>query len=105
MDKVKVTGVKFFKGEVEGKSYDSTTVFVEERLDERRGTAKGYATVAYKVGSSAVGQALLKREFPLKCEVEFERVTNGRDTETIIVDLRPAVESEPLPQPQPRKAA
>lgn len=88
-DKVKVTGVKHFKGNVEGKEYDSTTVFVEERLDDRRGTAKGYATTAYRVGSSALGQTLQKREFPILCEVEFDRVTNGRDSETIIAQLKP----------------
>lgn len=88
-DKVKVTGVKFFKGTVEGKEYDSTTVYVEERLDDRRGTAKGYATTAYRHGTSSVGMALQKREFPLICEVEFDRVTNGRDSETIIAQLKP----------------
>lgn len=88
-DKVKVTGVKFFKGSVEGKDYDSTTIFVEERLDDRQGRAKGYATIAYKHGSSAVAQVLMKREFPLVCEVEFDRVTNGKESETIIAHIKP----------------
>lgn len=89
-DKVKVVGAKWFKGNIDGKDLDSGTVFIEERLDDRRGTAKGYAASSYKVSSSAVAQALARREFPLICNVEFERVTNGRDTETIIVDIMPA---------------
>jgi hypothetical protein len=100
MDKVKVIGTKWFKGNIDGKDLDSGTVYIEERLDDRRGTAKGYAASAYKVSSSAVAQTLAKREFPLVCNVEFDRVTNGRDTETIIVDIRPA-DSEGAP----RKAA
>ena len=95
MDKVRVTGCKWFKGNIDGKDLDSGTVFVEERLDDRRGTAKGRAATAYKVSSSAVAQALAKRDFPLMCDVEFERVSNGRESETIIADIRPSVE-EPV---------
>jgi hypothetical protein len=101
MDKVKVTGVKWFTGNIDGKDIDSGTVFVEERLDDRRGTAKGYAATAYKLGGAATAQALAKREFPLLCEVEFERVSNGRDSETIITDIRPHVGAAT----QPSKAA
>lgn len=88
-DKVKVTGVKWFKGNIDGKEFDSGTAFVEERLDDRRGTAKGYAATPYKLSSSAIAQALSKREFPLICEVEFDRVTSGKESETIIADIRP----------------
>lgn len=107
MDKVKVTGAKWFKGNIDGKDIDSGSIFIEERLDDRRGTAKGYAATAYKVGSSAIAQVLAKRDFPLICNVEFERVSNGRDSETIIVDIRPA-DAESLPRAaaqQPAKAA
>lgn len=102
MDKVKVTGVKWFSGEIDGKKIDSGTVFVEERLDERRGTAKGYAATAYKLSSSAAAQVLAKRDMPLQCEVEFERVTNGKESETIIADIRPLQSDIST---QPRKAA
>lgn len=90
MDKVKVTGVKWFKGNIDGKDFDTGTAYIEERLDDRRGTAKGYAATPYKLSSSATAQALAKREFPLACEVEFERVTTGKESETIIGDIRPA---------------
>ena len=89
-DKVKVIGAKWFKGNIDGKDLDSGTVFIEERLDDRRGTAKGFAASAYKVSSAAAAQAIANRgDFPLTCIVEFERVTNGKESETIIADIRP----------------
>ncbi|MEK6805317.1 MAG: hypothetical protein AABY95_01535 [Pseudomonadota bacterium] len=92
MEKVKVTGVKWFKGNIDGKDLDSGTVFVEERLDDRRGTAKGYACTPYKVSSAAVAIALSGRAFPLVCAVEFGRVTNGKgESESIIEDIKPDV--------------
>ena len=96
-DKVKVTGVRWFKGNIDGKELDSGKVYVEERLDDRRGTAKGYAATEYAVSSSAVAQALALREFPLTCNVEFERVSNGRESSTIIADIRPA-DAEGMPR-------
>ncbi|MDB5970104.1 MAG: hypothetical protein JWQ90_2554 [Hydrocarboniphaga sp.] len=90
MDKVKVSGVRWFLGNIDGKDFNTGTVFVEERLDDRRGTAKGKASTPYKLANSAAAIALSKREFPLTCEVEFERVTNGKgESETFIVDIRP----------------
>ncbi|WP_281783645.1 hypothetical protein [Sinimarinibacterium flocculans] len=98
MDKVKVTGVKWFDGEIDGKKINSGTAFVEERLDERRGTAKGRAATAYKLSSAAAAQALARRDFPLVCNVEFDRVTDGKgNSETIIADIRPALEEVETP--------
>lgn len=96
MDKVKVTGAKWFKGNIDGKDLDSGTVFIEERLDDRRGTAKGYACTAYKLSSSARAEAIAKGEFPMLCEVEFERMTNGKgDSENVIVLIKPIVAAAP----------
>jgi hypothetical protein len=93
MDKVLATGVKWYVGNIEGKDFDTGTVFVDERLDDRRGTAKGRATTPYKLTNSAVAKALSKHDFPLQCLVEFDRVTNGKgESETIIVDIRPALD-------------
>ena len=90
MEKVKVVGAKWFKGNIEGKDLDSGTVFIEERLDDRRGTAKGYSATPYKLSSSARAQELAKNEFPLVCEVEFERMSNGKgDSENVIVQIAP----------------
>ncbi|WP_353188965.1 hypothetical protein [Pseudomonas sp.] len=104
MEKVKVTGLKWFEGEIEGKKFNSGTCFVEERLNDLRGTAKGYASQPYKLANAAQAQALAKREMPLLCNVEFSRVTNGKgDSETIIVDIMPA-DAEAAPRAD-KKAA
>jgi hypothetical protein len=85
----KVTGVKFFVGNVEGKDYDSGKIFVEEALDFTRKTAKGYATVEYALADSAAAKAIMHNEFPLVCDVEFMRVTNGDTSKNIVVSVKP----------------
>jgi hypothetical protein len=96
MERVKVVGVKWFKGNIDGKDFDNGTAYIEEKLDDRRGTAKGYASTAYKLGSSAVAQALAKRDFPLQCMAEFERLSDGKgSSEPVIVDIRPAQDEAP----------
>jgi hypothetical protein len=82
MERVKVVGVKWFKGNIDGKDFDNGTAYIEEKLDDRRGTAKGYASTAYKLGSSAVALG--------------ERLSDGKgSSEPVIVDIRPAQDEAP----------
>ena len=93
MEKLIATGVKWFDGDIDGKKISSGTVFVDERLDDRRGTAKGRAATPYKLENAAVAQALSRYDFPLECNVQFDRVTNGKgESETIITEIRPALD-------------
>lgn len=88
VEKVKITGVKFFQGNIDGKEFDSGTIFVEEMLDFTTGRAKGYATQAYKAGKAEVSMQLMARhEFPCVAEVEFLRVTNGNETKNVIANV------------------
>lgn len=89
IEKVKVTGVKFFKGDIDGKGIDSGKVFIEEPLDFTTGRAKGFASQEYSVGKAEVAQAIMHNEFPLVAEVEFMRVTNGDTTKNIVVGIKP----------------
>lgn len=89
IEKVKVTGVKFFKGDIDGKGIDSGKVFIEESLDFTTGRAKGYATQEYSLGKAELAQALMHNEFPLLAEVEFLRVTNGDVSKNIVNSVRP----------------
>ncbi|MDP3511442.1 MAG: hypothetical protein Q8S20_01725 [Sulfuritalea sp.] len=89
IEKVKVTGVKFFKGDIDGKGIDSGKVFIEESLDFTTGRAKGYATQEYSLGKAELAQALMHNEFPMLCEVEFLRVTNGDVSKNIVNSVRP----------------
>ena len=89
VEKVKVTGVKFFVGDIDGKGIDSGKVFIEESLDFTRGTAKGYATQDYALANAQVAKGLMHLEFPVVCEVDFQRVTNGDVSKNIVVGVKP----------------
>jgi hypothetical protein len=85
----RVTGMKKFKGDVEGKSYDSTTVYVETKLDDRKDNRRGHCTMDFNAGLSEVYDRLQAIELPAQFEVEWDTVTNGNNVQQIIVDLRP----------------
>ena len=89
IEKVKVTGVKFFKGDIDGKVIDSGKLFIEEHLDFTTGRAKGYATQEYALASADAAKGLMHNEFPIVCEVEFQRVTNGDVSKNIVVGVKP----------------
>lgn len=89
LEKVKVTGIKFFNDEVNGKRIDSGKIFVEEVLDFTRGNAKGVASQVYSLKSSKEVIDLMKYDFPMLCEVEFVRVTTGKDSKTMVNRVTP----------------
>lgn len=93
---VKVLGMKSSKGDYEGKPYDSTKVYVETKLDESKGTQKGFAAAEYAIGLSGEYDKFKHLAFPLMAEVEFEQITNGRDTKTVISEFKPVT----VPQKQ-----
>lgn len=86
---VTVTGIKQFKGEVEGKAYDSFKVFVQVALDDSRGTAKGFATEEFNAGLSAEFDRWKHLPFPIVADATFQMVTSGKATKMQIVDVKP----------------
>lgn len=96
--KVTVTGMKASKGVLEnGQTYDSTKVFVQTRLDDSKGTAKGFATAEYNFGDSTTYDKFKHLPFPFLAEMETEAVTSGRVMKTIIVSIN-------LIKPEPKAA-
>ncbi|SFK31579.1 hypothetical protein SAMN05216302_10048 [Nitrosomonas aestuarii] len=89
LEKVKVTGMTYFDDEIDGKHIDSGSVFIEEQLNFQTGRAKGTATQKYPLGKASLAKALAHLEFPLICEVEFVRVTNGNFSKNIVNSLKP----------------
>lgn len=85
----RVTGMKKFKGDIEGKQFDSTTVYIETKMDERNGTRRGRCSMDFSAGNSAVYDRLATTPLPGEFEVEWDTVTNGSKTQQIIVDIRP----------------
>lgn len=104
VEKVKVTGVKFFKGDIDGKGIDSGKVFIEEALDFTTGRAKGFATQEYSLANADAAKGFMHNEFPFVAEVEFLRVTNGDTTKNIVVGIKP-FERVVEAGPKDRKAA
>jgi len=105
VERVKVTGVKFFKGAIDGKELDSGKLFIEELLDFTKGRAKGYATTEYALGSAEKAQGLMHNEFPLVADVEFVTVTNGDVSKRIVMAVKPLEIAKPLPGQAIAKAA
>lgn len=91
---VTVTGIKQFKGEVEGKQYDSFKVFVQVSLDESKGTAKGFATEEFNAGNSSEYDKWKHLPFPLVAEATFQMVTSGKVTKMQIVSVKPKAVSK-----------
>ena len=93
----KVTGMKSFKGTIEGEDIDSCTVFVEAVL--KGDGSKGYASQKYAWGKSENAKKLQHLEFPFVAEVRCENVTDGRGGASLrVVDIRPLARTgQPAP--------
>ena len=89
LEKVKVTGVTFFKNTIDGKAIDSGAVFIEESLNFTTGRSKGTASQKYSLGDAAKAQALYHLDFPIMCEVEFVRITNGNVSSNVVNSIKP----------------
>lgn len=86
---VTVTGIKSFKGEIDGKKFDSFKVFVQVSLDESKGTAKGFATEEFNAGESSEFDKWKHLPFPLLADATFQMVTSGKVTKMQIVSVEP----------------
>lgn len=84
-----ITGMKKFKGEIEGKAFDSTTVFVDVRMDERNGNRRGRCSADFNAGTSDVFDRLKNIQLPAEFEVEWDTVSNGNETKQVVIDVRP----------------
>lgn len=74
-------GAKSFNGEVEGKRYDSTTLFVVMDVSERSGTAVGQNVVEMKFGKSDEFEKLKHLPFPVRAELSLNLTTKGYEVE------------------------
>jgi len=86
---VRVTGMKKFKGDIEGRQFDSTTVFIETKMDDRNGNRRGVCTNDFNAGRSDVYDRLSGIALPAEFEVEWDTVSNGSKTRQIIVGIQP----------------
>ena len=89
-----VLGAKAFNGEVEGKHYDSTTLFVVMDVSERQGTSVGQNVVEMKFGKSDEFDKLKSLPFPINAELALNLTTKGYEVEGF------KAVSPPKPAPQ-----
>lgn len=88
-----VTGIKFFNDDIDGKRYDTTTVYALVGLDESQKRAKGQAGESFKCQTSALYKKLEGFDFPLNCELTLQQVTTGKIMKVELLDVRPLVPS------------
>lgn len=86
--KVTITGAKSSKGEMEGRPYDSTKIYVQVRMDPSKGTMVGSASEEYNWGLSDNFDKLKDLKFPVQAEVDFENVSNGKSSKIIVMDVK-----------------
>lgn len=88
---VTVLGMKGSKGRLDnGMAYDSTTVYCVVDMDNSKGMALGQAAGDFKMGLASEIEAFRAQSFPFKGIGDFEVVTNGAMTKTILHKLVPA---------------
>lgn len=86
IQEVLVTGAKSSKGEMEGRLYDSTKVYVQTKMND---SGKGFATAEYNWGDSTNFDKIKDLNYPFKANVEFEIVTSGKNTKMILISVMP----------------
>lgn len=96
---VVVTAYKASKGEMNGKPYDSTKVYIETGLKAGE-RSKGIIATEYTWGLSSNYEVIEKFDPPFKAVAVMQQVSNGRDVKTILVDLIP--EKLPVVQGLPK---
>lgn len=104
MSRMEITGFKRFKGVLEGKEINTAKVFVRVKIDASRNNIDQFAG-GFCTEELRLDPAILKRiehnTFPLICDVDTERVSNGKEAREVVTDIRP-VEAAPA---KPLKAA
>ena len=94
--KVVITGAKSSKGEMEGRPYDSTKIYVQVRMDPSKGNMVGTATEEYSWGLSDNFDKLKDLKFPVDANVDFEQVTSGSRVKIIVMDVQLPTATSPV---------
>ena len=85
---VTVTAFKASKGEMNGKLYDSTKVYIETTMSAGE-RSKGSISAEYTWGFASNYDLIEQLDPPFKAKAVFQQVSNGRDTKTILINLIP----------------
>lgn len=83
-----ILGMKKFVGNIDGKSYDMTKIFIQTQLDTSQGTAAGFATNELNAGDSQIFEQFKASKFPCDFDIDFQFVSNGKVMKQVVVGLR-----------------
>lgn len=89
LQRVTVTGAKRSKGELEGRVYDSTKVYVQTSMDLNNQDMVGFSTAEYTWGKSDNFEKIKDLKYPFEAEIHFEVVTSGKSLKMIVLDIVP----------------
>ena len=92
---VVVTAFKASKGEMEGKPFDSTKVYIETGMQSGE-RSKGIVSTEYTQGTSDNYDKIEALDPPFKAKAIMQQVSNGRTSKIILIDLIP--EKSPVAQ-------
>lgn len=76
-----VTGLRRFKGDVDGQSHDFTKAFIETDLNEGD-NSRGTCTQEFTLGKSDIYDRLLSVPLPFQAKFDVTVTTNGKRTMT-----------------------
>lgn len=91
---IEVVGMKAFRGTVNGEKIDSGTLYGRIKLDQRFNKAGenfkgGHAVEEWKMPDAEAVFRMQHLPFPFMCSLEIERVSNGKETKEMVIDVRP----------------
>lgn len=110
---VKVVGMKAYKGFVNGEGINSGAIFGEVKLDTRynkdgENFKAGIAVEEWKMPDADTIFRMKHIPLPFMCELEIERVSNGKESKEVVLGARPVEHGQPkstsAPSPAPAKA-
>lgn len=87
--RVIITGAKRSKGEMEGRPYDSTKIYVQTKMNSDGGEMVGFATTEYNWGLSDNFDKISAHKFPMQADVDMELVTSGKGSKIVVLDVNP----------------
>ena len=90
---IHVRAAKRFKDTIDGKAYDSTTIYYDVSM-ANTDDSLGQVTEPIKWGLASNLEKLRGLEFPFMADVVLEQISNGKTSTLIIHDLVP-VKSAP----------
>jgi hypothetical protein len=84
-----IKGAGHFVGEIDGKTFNTGSVFIEEPFDSSKPNYKGFRTVEYKCENSEVVKPLMHLPFPFDAVVDMEISATKSGSVIIVKSIKP----------------